>query len=138
MDAGRAAVRSYLPAMSKLRQDFGAMGERVAERWLRRRGWRVIQRRFRSGHRDIDLVAERDGTVAFVEVKARRGKEFGDPVEAVHWRKQRELARSAAVWIDRHGRPTDSYRFDVIGVLLEGNSVRIKHIENAFQTRSKP
>jgi putative endonuclease len=124
--------------MSKLRQDFGAMGERVAERWLRRRGWRVIQRRFRSGHRDIDLVAERDGTVAFVEVKARRGKEFGDPVEAVHWRKQRELARSAAVWIDRHGRPTDSYRFDVIGVLLEGNSVRIKHIENAFQTRSKP
>ena len=114
------------------------MGERVAERWLRRRGWRVIQRRFRSGHRDIDLVAERDGTVAFVEVKARRGKEFGDPVEAVHWRKQRELARSAAVWIDRHGRPTDSYRFDVIGVLLEGNSVRIKHIENAFQTRSKP
>ncbi|MDF2774190.1 MAG: protein yraN, partial [Geminicoccaceae bacterium] len=83
-------------------------------------------------------VAERDGTVAFVEVKARRGKEFGDPVEAVHWRKQRELARSAAVWIDRHGRPTDSYRFDVIGVLLEGNSVRIKHIENAFQTRSKP
>ncbi|HEX6049018.1 MAG TPA: YraN family protein, partial [Gemmatimonadaceae bacterium] len=97
--------------MSKLRQDFGEMGERVAERWLRKRGWRVLQRRFRSGHRDIDLVAERDGTVAFVEVKARRGTEFGDPVEAVHWRKQRELSRSAAVCIDRHGRPTDSYRF---------------------------
>ncbi len=114
------------------------MGERVAERWLRRRGWRVLQRRFRSGHRDIDLVAERDGTVAFVEVKARHGGRFGDPVEAVHWRKQRELARSAAVWIDRHGRPTDCYRFDVIGVLVEGDSVRVKHIENAFQPRTKP
>ena len=109
------------------------MGERVAARWLRSRGWRVLQRRFRNGHRDIDLVAERDGMVAFVEVKARHGAQFGDPVEAVHWRKRRELARSAAVWIDRHGRPNDSYRFDVIGVLMEGNSVRIKHIENAFE-----
>jgi putative endonuclease len=123
--------------MSPARQEFGAVGERVAERWLRRRGWRVLQRRFRSGHRDIDLVAERDGLVAFVEVKARRGSDFGDPVEAVHWRKQRELVRSATVWIDRHGRPNETYRFDVIGVLVEGNSVRVKHIENAFQPRSQ-
>jgi putative endonuclease len=127
-----------LAPMSAARQEFGEVGERVAERWLRHRGWRVLQRRFRNGHRDIDLVAERDGTVAFVEVKARTSLEFGDPVEAVHWRKQRELARSASVWIDRHGRPNESYRFDVIGVLLEGKSVRVKHIENAFQVRPKP
>jgi putative endonuclease len=56
----------------------------------------------------------------------------------VHWRKQRELARSAAVWIDRHGRPNESYRFDVIGVLMDGKSVRVKHIENAFAPASKP
>ena len=119
--------------MSAARQEFGEVGEKVAERWLRRHGWRVLQRRFRNGHRDIDLVAERDGLVAFVEVKARRRKDFGDPVEAVDWRKQRELVRSATVWIDRHGRPNESYRFDVIGVLVEGNSVRVKHIENAFR-----
>jgi len=89
-------------------------------------------RRFRNGHRDIDLIVEREGTVAFVEVKARSGSEFGDPVEAVNWSKQRELARSASVWIDRYGRPTDSYRFDVIGVLMEGERVRIRHIPNAF------
>src|SRR3954468_5080269 len=112
--------------MSAARQEFGEVGERVAERWLRGRGWRVLQRRFRSGHRDIDLVVEREGLVAFVEVKARRGGPvggggggwgasaeakagggggFGGPVEAVNWRKQRELGRSARVWIDRHGRP---------------------------------
>src|SRR3954467_15168419 len=68
--------------MSAATQAFGELGERIAERWLRRRGWRVIQRRFRSGHRDIDLVVERDGTIAFVEVKARRGGEFGGPVQA--------------------------------------------------------
>jgi len=122
--------------MSAARQAFGELGERIAERWLRRSGWRIIQRRFRSGRRDIDLVAERDGTVAFVEVKARRGDRFGQPVEAVNWRKQRELARSAKVWIDRHGRPAEAYRFDVIGVLVANQRVRVRHVKNAFQLPS--
>lgn len=118
--------------MSAARQAFGELGERIAERWLRRRGWRVVQRRFRSGHRDIDLVVERDGQIAFVEVKARRGDRFGDPVEAVNWKKQRELGRSARVWIGRHGQALEAYRFDVIGVLVAGERVRVRHVENAF------
>jgi putative endonuclease len=118
--------------MTAERMAFGELGERVAERWMKRQGWRVLMRRFRSGHRDIDLVMEREGLVTFVEVKARRGTEFGEPVEAVGWRKQRELTRSARVWIDRHGRPHETYRFDVIGVLVEQERVRIRHVENAF------
>ena len=124
--------------MSVARQEFGALGERIAERWLRRRGWRVLARRFRSGHRDLDLVVVRDGLVVFVEVKARRGLAFGDPVAAVHWRKRRELARSALVWLDRHGRPDLTCRFDVIGVLVEGSRVRIRHVEHAFSLRAAP
>ena len=122
-----------LSAMSAAKQAFGELGERIAERWLRRTGWRVLQRRFRSGHRDIDLVVEREGTIAFVEVKARRGDRFGQPVEAVNWRKQKELTKSAQVWIDRHGRPEESYRFDVIGVLMEGDRVRVRHVADAFK-----
>jgi putative endonuclease len=118
--------------MSAARQTFGELGERIAERWLRRRGWRVVQRRFRNGHRDIDLVVERDGTIAFVEVKARKGPEFGGPVQAVNYRKRKQLERSAMVWIDRHGREHESYRFDVVGVLLNGADVRVCHVENAF------
>jgi putative endonuclease len=118
--------------MSAARQAFGELGERIAERWLRRRGWRVLQRRFRSGHRDIDLVIEQAGVVAFVEVKARQGDRFGDPVEAVNWRKQRELGRSARVWIARHGRSPEAYRFDVVGVLVSGGRVRVRHVANAF------
>jgi putative endonuclease len=124
--------------MSLARQEFGALGERIAERWLRARGWRVLARRFRSGHRDLDLVVARGGVVAFVEVKARRGLDFGDPVGAVGWRKQRELARSALVWLDRHGRPNVACRFDVIGVLVEGPRVRVRHVENAFFLRRVP
>jgi putative endonuclease len=122
--------------MSLARQALGELGERIAERWLRARGWRILARRFRSGHRDLDLVAVHDGVVAFVEVKARRGAGFGDPVAAVHWRKQRELARSALVWVDRHGSPRLTYRFDVIGVLVDGPRVRVRHVENAFALRS--
>jgi putative endonuclease len=70
--------------------------------------------------------------VVFVEVKARAGAQFGDPVEAVDWRKQRELRRSAQVWISRHGLPGEDYRFDVIGILKTGSTVKVKHVPNAF------
>jgi putative endonuclease len=123
--------------MSAARQELGLTGERIAERWLRRLGWRVLDRRFRSGRRDIDLVVESDGTVAFVEVKTRRGTGFGDPAESVHWRKQRELTRSASVWIDRHGRPNQNYRFDVVAVLVDGERVRVRHVPGAFDAKEQ-
>ena len=120
--------------------EFGLQGERVAERFLRAKGWKILQRRYRSGHRDIDLIAQRENLVAFVEVKARMGADFGDPVEAVNWKKRNELVRSAVTWIDRHGRPGEVYRFDVVGVLVSsrlgagepGERVRVRHVENAF------
>ena len=118
--------------MSNHNQLLGVRGERIAERWLAHKGWRVLQRRFRDGHRDLDLIAERQGTVAFVEVKARSGLEFGTPVEAVDWRKRRELVRSARMWITRHGQPGETYRFDVIGVLMASERVFVRHVENAF------
>jgi putative endonuclease len=98
----------------------------------------VLARRFRSGHRDLDLVVARDGVVAFVEVKARRGDAYGGPLAAVHWRKRRELVRSAQVWIARYGRAPLAYRFDVFGVLVGpagpgGRRVRVLHLPDAFQ-----
>ncbi len=114
----------------------------MAERWLRFHGWEIADRRFRSGHRDIDLVATRvdsAGTrlVAFVEVKCRARNSFGGPVAAVGWRKQRELGRSARVWISRHQRSGDTFRFDVIGVILEAERVMVQHVENAFMLQTR-
>jgi putative endonuclease len=134
------------------RQRLGLLGERIAARWLERRGWSLVGHRFRSGHRDLDLIVRQGSLVAFVEVKARRGGGFGGPLGAVHWRKRRELVRSAQVWIARHGEPGMLYRFDVIGVLLEppasgergrsrrggaegreGIRARVRHVADAFQ-----
>ena len=130
--------------MLTARQAMGARGERLAEEWLALRGWRVLDRRFRSGHRDIDLVVERAGAgrgtggsggvrmVAFVEVKTRASGGFGGPLAAVHWRKQREMARAARDWIAKNRRPGDNYRFDVIGIVDCDQRPEIVHVENAF------
>jgi putative endonuclease len=127
--------------MSAAKQTMGLKGERVAERWLTVHGWEIAERRFRNGRRDIDLVATRpegDGrAVAFVEVKTRASADFGGPVSAVNWRKQRELCRSAKVWMSRFQKPGDTFRFDVIGVILGQENVRVQHVENAFLIQSK-
>ncbi len=127
--------------MTAARQTMGLRGERVAERWLHVHGWQIAERRFRNGHRDIDIVATQkkgDGrTVAFVEVKTRKSADFGGPVSAVNWRKQRELSRSAKVWMSRFQQPGDTFRFDVIGIILEAEKVRVQHVENAFLLASK-
>jgi putative endonuclease len=123
--------------MSASNQTMGVKGERVAARWLQVHGWNIAEHRFRNGHRDIDLIATRDErdasrTVAFVEVKTRATNSFGGPIAQVSWRKQRELGRSAKVWMSRFQRPGDNFRFDVIGVILSTKNVRIQHVENAF------
>jgi putative endonuclease len=87
------------------------------------------------GRLEVDLVVRRGRVVAFVEVKTRVGAAFGSPLEAVTASKQREIARVAAAWLDRHGRREDIYRFDVIGVTLcSGAGPKIEHVEDAFRS----
>lgn len=112
----------------------GVEGEKAAIAYLREAGWHVVAHRFRMGRLEIDLVARRGHLVAFVEVKTRWGRRFGGPLEAVTWHKQREIARVAQAWIDRHGRHDDTYRFDVIGVTLSArHNAGIQHVEDAFR-----
>ncbi len=121
------------------RQELGEKGERIAEQWLVERGWRILDRRFRSGHRDIDLVIERTDAegrlVAFVEVKTRASESFGGPLGAVHWRKQREMTRAARDWLSRSREAHGAYRFDVVGVIYGPGVPEVVHIENAFRVR---
>ncbi len=106
----------------------------MAIRYLTFAGWSVTDHRFRMGRLELDLVARRERTVAFVEVKTRRDLAFGRPIEAVTWSKRRDIARVAQAWIDRHGRPEYTYRFDVIGVMLSNTGPhRVQHVEDAFR-----
>lgn len=129
------------------RQRLGIRGEAIAAQWLEARGWTVLDRRFRCGHRDLDLVIARTEpvcdtsagnarTVAFVEVRTRISIDLGTPAESVQWRKQRQLARSARAWIQLNRRSGDTYRFDVVGVLIQGQRTGIQYVPDAFWLRS--
>jgi Holliday junction resolvase-like predicted endonuclease len=73
--------------------------------------------------------------VVFVEVKARVSGNFGGPLGAVHWRKQRELAHAARDWLGRFHRTGEAYRFDVVGVVFGSLEPELIHVENAFSVR---
>ena len=110
-------------------------GEALAAAYLADHGWTILHRNYRIGHREIDLVARRDEVVAFVEVKTRAGLGYGHPLEAITWKKRREIHQVAGAWVDRHGRPEYTYRFDAVAVLLRsGGPEVVEHLEDAWRT----
>ena len=112
----------------------GDRGEAIAARHLERAGWIILDRNFRMGRKEIDLVARRDEVVAFVEVKTRAGPGFGHPLEAITWRKRREIQQVAAAWIDRHAALPVSYRFDAVAVLFRaGDQPLVEHVVDAWR-----
>lgn len=111
------------------RHRFGAEAEARAADLLRRDGYVIVEQRFRHRRHDIDLVARRGTTVVFVEVKARSGSRFGSAVQSITSLKQSELVRSASAWLQRHGRPGDLARFDVITV----DGARLTWLQGAFR-----
>jgi putative endonuclease len=115
----------------------GRRGERAAARHLRRRGYRILERNFRVTEGEIDLVAFRDGVLAFVEVRSRTRPEVIDPAETVTRRKQRRVIKAAQAYMAEHGLTGEpvAARFDLVTVLFspEGRCARVNHLEGAFQ-----
>ena len=119
------------------RHRVGQRGEREAVAHLKRRGYTILERNFRTKGGEIDVVAFRDGTVVFVEVRSVTGPARFDPQFTVGRRKQKRIARAAAQYASLHdmGREDVVMRFDVITVIFQppdGNP-DLKHIEGAFE-----
>jgi putative endonuclease len=113
----------------------GLRGELVALAYLVSCGWEIEAHRFRLGRHDVDLVARRGRLIAFVEVKTRRSARCGAPAEAVSARKQATLARVAAGWRARYGRPQDEYRFDLVSVReASGSEPQVEHLADAWRS----
>ena len=110
----------------------GRRGERIAERYLRRNGYLILERNFRGAGAEIDLVAMDGETLVFVEVKTRRTAQAGMPQEAVNSYKQRHLRRAGEVYAQSrraHDRPM---RFDVVAILEDGSGRHLELLKDAF------
>ena len=110
----------------------GTTSEQHATSFLHKRGYRILARNFRIGRKEIDIIARVANTVAFIEVKARSGAGCGHPLEAITWKKRREIMQVAEAWMDRHGHSALTFRFDAIAVIWRGEHYTIEHIENAW------
>jgi putative endonuclease len=119
------------------RRQLGAAGEQLAADHLTRRGFRIVERNFRTRWGELDIIATDDRTIVFCEVKSRIASRAGrDPLESVHHQKRLKVRRMAGQWLrDRPDHPRASdLRFDAIGVTLapDGRLLRLDHLEGAF------
>ena len=117
------------------RHTLGYRGEQAAARFLRKKGFRIIQRRLRSPLGEIDIIAVDGRTVVFVEVKTRRSAALGRPAQSIHATQQARLTRGAMAFLKSHGLLQTASRFDVVEVLWPQGQRRpdIRHFPNAFQ-----
>ena len=118
--------------MTGARLELGVAGEELAARHLVEGGWRILARRWRAAGREIDLVAEREGLVALIELKTRRAGGLAPPSAAVDWRKRRQLAAAGAAAASRWAAARE-LRFDVIAVTWGPAGPEVDHLEDAFR-----
>ena len=110
--------------------DLGRWGEEVAAQYLEGKGYQMLERDWRCGHRDIDSIARNAQPVVFVEVKTRRTNDFGEPFEAVGYYKCRNLLAAINHYI-KYKRLDLETRFDVISIVAQDlSNPAIQHIED--------
>ena len=104
--------------MTESRAALGRLGEDIAAEYLQGRGLRILDRNWRCGSGELDIVAMDDGVIVVCEVKTRSTDAFGQAVSAVGTDKARRLRRLAVLWLRDRGGVSMPVRFDVVGVLI--------------------
>ena len=117
------------------KQELGEKGEEVAVELLTAKGYEILERNYRFGHGEIDIIAKdpKDNYTVFVEVKARQNLEYGQPEYAITKSKQRQIKKMAELYLYDKGITEIDCRFDVVAILFRGK-IRpvVNHYENAF------
>lgn len=114
--------------------DLGRRGEKLAAKFLRQQGYKIVSHSHRQRLGEIDLIALDQGVVVFVEVKSWRSDRSGDPSEAVTPSKQEKLTRAALIYLKQKKLLDHPARFDVISIVLNAEtSPQIRHFKSAFE-----
>ena len=119
---------------SKKRISLGDTGEKIARKFLVQQGYKIIDTNYRESLGEIDIIAEENNDLVFIEVKTRSGDGFGSPAEAVTPRKQRQIIKVAEYYLSEKKSFDIPLRFDVVSVLFgEDGKPIVETIENAFE-----
>jgi putative endonuclease len=119
--------------MSTRKQVVGRWGEDVAVEYLTMKGYTVLDRNVHSAHGEIDIVASKEGSLIFIEVKTRRSHTFTFPEDSVTARKQAYLLSAAEEYLQVHPESGENWQFDVIAVEgTPGGKAQIEHFENVI------
>ena len=112
--------------------DFGRHSEIMAQNYLMSIGYKILETNWRSGHKEIDIIAKDENIIVFVEVKSRTNDIFAKPEDAVNFKKIKNIVRAANTYLISHNIENDS-RFDIITLLLmPSGEYKIEHIKDAF------
>ena len=114
--------------------ELGKKGEEIALEHLRKLGYIILDKNWRSGHNELDIIARDKEFLVIVEVKSRQNSKFSEPEEAVTPDKQRALIRAANAYIYKHNIFLET-RFDIISIVHNDKETRINHIKDAFYPR---
>jgi putative endonuclease len=116
---------------------FGQSAEDMAEQMLRKKGYRILERNFRVAGGELDLIADDQGILVFIEVKARRGQHFGGAPYAITTRKKQQIIKLASCYLSQRDLINQNCRFDAILVVgTNEHPPQVTHIEQAFEVSS--
>jgi len=120
------------------RQEVGKLGEKAAQKFLKKRGYRIRETGFRCRHGEIDIIAQQKGCLVFVEVRTKSNLDFGTPEESIAKAKKKRLIASALTYTTTHQDIPSLWRIDVVAIELDdtGKTRRIELIENAVEQES--
>ncbi|MFH1227365.1 MAG: YraN family protein [Planctomycetota bacterium] len=116
------------------KKDIGAIGEKLAAGYLKKRGYKIMASNFKCNFGEIDIIGYKNKTISFIEVKTRSSDEFGPPEEAVNKGKQKRQVRVAKYYLFKHKiAPEIPCQFDIVTIKLINNQPDINLIQNAFE-----
>jgi len=121
------------------RQEVGKLGEKAAQKFLKKRGYRIRETGFRCRHGEIDIIAQQKDYLVFVEVRTKSNLDFGTPEESITQAKKKKLIALALTYTNTHQKLPPLWRIDVVAIEIDdkGKPRRIELIENAIEQDSK-
>lgn len=111
------------------KRKFGSIGEKIAERYLISKKYRIVCKNFYTKRGEIDIIAQKQGYIFFIEVKTRSSLKYGTPASAVNHVKIKHMKTAAKIFLKLNKFEGYSFRFDVIEVILKNGKCKINHIK---------